>query len=873
MGLLMLEHDNALHNSVKKQGMHGAGLLSSQPRKFVYATLLVWALFQLWYASPLPFIFNFFIINDTEARSMHLAVPLSLVILTLPFFKRHHSHNSNRPKGRRRKRVTFMNMVIGFICMFCAGYFFFFYDSLATRPGLPNNTDLVVACLGLVFLLEAARRVLGSMLVIVALLFMLYAFIGPYMPDVIAHKGASFTKAMNHYWLTTEGVFGIALGISNSLVFMFVLFGALLESAGGGNYFIRCAYALMGKFKGGPGKAAVAASALTGMISGSSTANVVTTGTFTIPLMRKMGFSAEKAGAVEVASSTNGQLMPPVMGAAAFLMAEYIGISYLDVIKHALLPAFISYLALAYIIHLEASKLGLQGMSKNITRSLTAKLMMLLAGFLIMIIVGFITYYGIGWIKVMAGDFAFIFIIALLLVAYVFLVRMSCSVPELPTDLNIVDIPPVFKTVPAGCYYILPIVVLMWCLIVERLSPSLSAFWASCFLLFIALTHWPLKGFFRQIKTADYSFKRGFYDACNGLVYGARNMIPIAIATATAGIIVGTVTLTGVGFVLTELIEIMSGGSLILVLVFTAIISLILGMGLPTTANYIVVSTLMAPVIVHLGTQNGLVVPLIAAHLFVFYFGILADDTPPVGLAAYAAAGISGGDPVKTGLQGFSYDIRTAILPFVFLFNTDLLLIDVHGLWHIALIVMASLIAMFAFCAAIQRYFITKNHHWETLALVLISVTLFRPDLFWDRYFPPVVEFPAQQLESIVNNTTSDTQIKVRVSGENFSSGLLYEKVLTLPLTGASDNSSRLFNSGLELRKENGALFIDNVEFDSQAQKAGFDFDQQILSIQTLSDRPSKYYMYIPALLLLLCVFYLQQRRSFALSHASPAFQ
>ena len=303
-------------------------------KKILFFVPLVWTLFQLWYASPLPFIFNIFVINDTEARAIHLAFAIFLSYTAYPSFKK-----------SPRDYIPVQDWVIALIGAFCAAYLFIFYEALSERPGLPTRFDLIVGVVGLILLLEATRRALGPPLMVVASVFIIYTFGGAYMPEVISHKGASLVKGMSHYWLGTEGVFGVALGVSTGMVFMFVLFGSLLESAGAGNYFIRTAFAGLGHLRGGPAKAAVISSGLTGLVSGSSIANVVTTGTFTIPLMRKVGFTAEKAGAIEVACSTNGQLMPPVMGAAAFLMVEYVGISYVEVIKHAFLPAIISYIA------------------------------------------------------------------------------------------------------------------------------------------------------------------------------------------------------------------------------------------------------------------------------------------------------------------------------------------------------------------------------------------------------------------------------------------------------------------------------------------------------------------------------------------------
>ena len=314
------------------------------PAKVLFAVPLVWSLFQLWYASPLPFLLRFGVLNDTEARAIHLAFSIFLTFAAYPALK-----------SSPRRHVPIQDWVFAVAGAFAAAYLYLFYEALSDRAGAPETFDLVVAVAGMLLLLEATRRALGPPLMVVASVFLIYTFFGPYMPEVIAHKGASLSKTMSHQWLSTEGVFGIALGVSTSFVFLFVLFGALLDKAGAGGYFIRVAFSMLGHMRGGPAKAAVVSSGMTGLISGSSIANVVTTGTFTIPLMKRVGFPSEKAGAVEVASSTNGQLTPPIMGAAAFLMVEYVGVSYVEVIKHAFLPAIISYIALVYIVHLEAA--------------------------------------------------------------------------------------------------------------------------------------------------------------------------------------------------------------------------------------------------------------------------------------------------------------------------------------------------------------------------------------------------------------------------------------------------------------------------------------------------------------------------------------
>ncbi len=819
------------------------------PKKVLFFVPLAWTLFQLWYASPLPFMFNILVLNDTEARAVHLAFAIFLSFTAFPTFKRSPT-----------RYIPVQDWALGLVGAFCASYLYIFYASLATRPGNPTTTDLVVAAVGLVLLLESTRRALGPPLMVVAAVFILYTFGGQYMPDVIAHKGASLSKGMSHYWLGTEGVFGVALGVSTSMVFMFVLFGALLEAAGAGNYFIRTSFAALGHLRGGPAKAAVVSSGLTGLVSGSSIANVVTTGTFTIPLMKKVGFKAEKAGAIEVACSTNGPLMPPVMGAAAFLMVEYVGISYIDVIKHAFLPAVISYIALVYIVHLEASKMGLEGMRRAVVRSFRQRLLSFLFTVLSLIIIGGITYYGLGWIKTVAGGATIYIVIVLLAAAYTLLLWVSCRVPELEISHEIKELPPLRETAQSGLYFLLPIVVLMWCLVVERLSPALSAYWATVLMIVILLTQRPMKGFFRKIRGEQFTFGHGFTDLIDGMVAGARNMIGIGVATAAAGIVVGTVTLTGIGLVMTEFVEFISGGNLMLILIFTAVISLILGMGLPTTANYIVVSTLMAPVIVDLGAQNGLIVPLIAVHLFVFYFGILADDTPPVGLAAFAAAGISGGDPIQTGIQGFIYDIRTAVLPFMFIFNTQLLMIGIDHWYHLLVVIVAAVMAMIAFAAATQGYFLTRSRIWETAALLLVALILFRPGLIWDEVFPPLIEEPPGQLEQWVGEMDPGSALRLELKGEKLS-GKVFTKTIMLTIGDEPTGAERLQGVGFETREEDGRVFVDNVMFASAAEKAGIDFDQEILNIQIPARRLPKEFMYIPAAVLYCLVWLIQLRR------------
>lgn len=820
----------------------------------------VWALFQLWYASPLPFILNFGIINDTEARSIHLAFAIFLAFTAYPAMK-----------SSPRDHVPLVDWVFAFAGAFSAAYLFLFYNELANRAGAPITFDTAVAVTGMLLLLEATRRSLGPPLMIVAGVFLLYTFAGPHMPDIIAHKGASLTKTMSHQWLTTEGVFGVAVGVSTSFVFLFVLFGSLLDKAGAGNYFIKVAFSLLGHMRGGPAKAAVVASGLSGLVSGSSIANVVTTGTFTIPLMKRVGFPATKAGAVEVAASTNGQLTPPIMGAAAFLMVEYVGIPYIEVIKAAILPALISYVALIYIVHLEACKAGMEGLPRRHKPTMAQSLFSFMTVVMGIIFLSFAVYYGIGWTKDVFGGAATVVLGIMTIAVYVGLVKYSTKYPELEIDdpdSELIELPAPGPTAKAGLYFLLPIVVLVWCLTVERFSPGLSAFWATLFMIFIVVTQRPLQAFFKQHDSVSNAVKQGFMELFDGMVAGSRNMIGIGVATAAAGIVVGTVTLTGIGLVMTEFVEFISGGNIMLMLVFTALISLILGMGLPTTANYIVVSTLMAPVIVTLGAQNGLIVPLIAVHLFVFYFGILADDTPPVGLAAFAAAAIAKADPIKTGIQGFTYDIRTAILPFMFIFNTQLLLIGVDTFGHLLITIFSATTAMLVFSAATQGFWLTKSKWYETIGLLLITFTLFRPGFWWDMVYPAIEEVSPVKIEEVLAELPVGKDLRLRVEGETLD-GDFQTKIVQLPFAeDAISGAERLASIGLELRVEDDSTVVDMVTFDSAAEKSGIDFDWKILMVERPLDRPAKELVFIPTLLLLLGIALCQRRR---IKHAATA--
>lgn len=889
--------------------------------KFILIVALIWSLFQLWIASPLPFALGVGVMNDTETRAIHLAFALFLAFMAYPaerspfqlvlgvgipalmvllFFE---GAKAGVPVwwipviglfivaaillGSPKSWIPPWEWLLALVAAATALYIFVNYDAIAGRVGNPNMLDYVVSVAGLILLLEATRRSLGPALMIVASVFLIYTFLGPYMPDIISHKGNSLSEVINHQWITTEGVFGIALGVSSSFVFLFVLFGALLDKAGAGNYFIQVAFSLMGHFRGGPAKAAVVSSAMTGLISGSSIANVVTTGTFTIPLMKKVGFSSEKAGAVEVASSVNGQIMPPVMGAAAFLMVAYVNIPYPEVVKHAFVPATISYIALVYIVHLEAVKMDMKGLPRATPpRPLTGYLILALSIILGAVLLYWVITLTMGWIRPTFGANSPYVVFALVTAAYIALLWVASREEPLTIDdpnAPVTSLPLPGPTIRSGLYFLLPVIVLIYALMVDRLSPGLSAFWAVTYMIFILLTQRPLMLLMRgedRTGNADMgaSLKSSLADLVDGLISGARNMIGIGIATATAGIIVGAVSQTGVGSSLANVVEVISGGNLLAILGLTAILSLFLGMGLPTTANYIVVSALLAPVIVTLGQQNGLIVPLIAVHLFVFYFGIMADVTPPVGLASFAAAAVSGGDPIRTGVVAFGYSLRTAALPFLFIFNTDLLLIDLarvpHGLgieggwaetaiiWVYGIFIfITATIAMLLFAAATQGWFLTRNKIWESVLLILVAFAIFRPGFFMDYIYPPYTDLPPAQLEQALGDAPSGSALRLQIIDNSGLDGPV-ETIALLEVPEGADGAARMEALGLETITDGDKVIIDNVTFDSPAEEAGLDWDQEITMLRSPVDVPSKYWMYIPTLIVLALVVWMQRRRT-----------
>ena len=745
--------------------------------KIVAAIAIIWSLFQLWYASPFPFIFNIGMFKGLPARAIHLGFALLLAFLIFPI--------------SRGKKISAVDILISIVASFCCLYIYFFYDQLIDRGGVLLNItlgekinipiELIIGICGILILLEATRRVIGKPLAIIAIIFLLFSYFGQYAPDIISHGGLSLKRLVGFQWFDQEAIFGIPIGVSVDFIFLFVLFGALLETAGGGKYFLDLAFAMVGKMRGGPAKAAILGSGMTGLISGSSIANTVTTGTFTIPIMIKTGFSKEKAGAIEVSSSVNGQLMPPVMGAAAFVMASFIGVTYFEIVKHAFLPAIISYVALFYISHLEALKLNLKGMEEK-------------------------------------------------------------------------DVPNLKNTFLSGLHFLIPIFVLIYLLVYLRFTASYSIFYATVALIFVNLIN-------KLIKQPNFkdALKTWFNQTIVGFEKGAINMVGVGIAIATAGVIVGAVGSTGLSTNLIVVIESVAKDNVAILLFLTIILCLLLGMGLPTTANYVVVASLMAMVLVDVGNASGFIFPLIAVHLFVFYFGLMADVTPPVGLASYAAAAISGGDPLKTGIQAFWYSLRTAILPIVFLFNHELLLIGIQNIWHALLVIITSLIGILIFTSATQAWFINKMRWYEIVAFLLISLSFLRPDYVMDKFYPKFEYSPLQinNLEMVTLKPDNDVHIKVT---RNTDYGERY-KLFVIEKNSFDENYS-LKDYGISLVDQKGKTTIDTLDWKGLAKKDGMEMGDIIteFKIENL-DRPSKTIVYPFALILFLGFGYLNYRR------------
>lgn len=587
--------------------------------KIVAAIAIAFSIFQLYTAI-------FGVLDAQLQRGVHLGFGLALVFLLYPTCK-----------SWSRHKLHPFDLLLAVLGAAAPAYIIYEYQNLVLRAGTVSDMDLAVGIIGIILVIEAARRVVGIPMVCVVLVFIAYAFAGPYMPGVLAHRGLTPAQLVSHLYFTTEGIFGIPLGVSSTFIFLFILFGAYLESTGLGKFFIDIANAIAGWASGGPAKVAVLSSGLMGTVSGSSVANVVGTGSLTIPMMKKLGYHKDFAGAVEAAASTGGQLMPPVMGAAAFLMAEFVGVPYIDIVKAAIIPALLYFAGVWLGVHFEAKRSNLKGIPRS-------------------------------------------------------------ELPKIGTLLR------------ERGHLALPLVVIVY-LLVSGYTPMRAALVA--IILSILCSALRKSTRMKPIEIVE------------GLEKGARNVLGVLVACAAAGIIIGVVTKTGVGLKLASGLLELSGGMLLPTMFFTMITAIILGMGVPTTANYVITSTIAAPALVQMG------VPVLAAHMFVFYFGIIADVTPPVALAAYAGAGISGGNALKTGVNASKLAIAAFIIPYIFVLSPVILMVEGTPLDLISATVTA-LIGMVSLSSALIGFLADKCNLLERLLLVAGGLLMIQPGIVTD---------------------------------------------------------------------------------------------------------------------------------------------
>lgn len=565
--------------------------------KVISAIAITFSIFQLYTAL-------YGVLDAQLQRAVHLGFGLALIYLLYPTCK-----------SWSRDKLHPLDFVLSILGAATPAYILISYHELVLRAGAINSIDMAVGCLGVLLVIEATRRVVGIPMVLVALVFLVYAFVGPYAPGVLAHRGLSLKELIGHLYFTTEGIFGIPLGVSSTFIFLFILFGAYLEATGLGKFFIDIANAIAGWASGGPAKVAVLSSGLMGTVSGSSVANVAGTGSFTIPMMKKLGYHKNFAGAVEAAASTGGQLMPPVMGAAAFLMAEFVGVPFLEVVKAATIPACLYFAGVWIGVHLEAKRNNLKG---------------------------------------------------------------------IPRD----QLPKAWVLFKERGHLAIPLIVIIY-LLVSGYTPMKAALWA----IFLSIS----------VSMLRKSTRMKPIEIVRGLEKGARGVLGVLVACASAGIIIGVVTKTGVGLKLASALLDLSGGLLLPTMFFTMITAIILGMGVPTTANYVITSTIAAPALVQMG------IPVLAAHMFVFYFGIIADVTPPVALAAYAGSAISGGNALKTGVNASKLAIAAFLIPYIFVASPVLLMIDATPgalIWATG----TALVGMIGLSGAMIGYLIAPIH-------------------------------------------------------------------------------------------------------------------------------------------------------------------
>lgn len=540
-------------------------------------------------------------------------------------------------KGSRRDVVPWYDILLALISAAAYFYLVINFDTIVKQAGSYTDMNVFVAIVALLCLFELCRRAIGLPILIIAIVFIVYALFGGLIPGFFGNRGFTFQRVAIQLYYTTEGIFGTPLGVCATFIFLFILLGAFLEKTGVGKFFIDISNSIAGWATGGPAKVAVIASALQGMISGSSVANTVGSGSFTIPMMKKMGYKADFAAAVEAAASTGGQIMPPIMGAAAFLMAEVTGIQYSSIVAASIIPAVLYFTGVALMVHFEAKKLGLMGIPRA-------------------------------------------------------------------------ELPKFWDLMLKRGYLLIPMLVIIGCLIIG-FTPSRAALFSIISALLVSF-------FSKETRITPAKF-------FSALEKSTHNIVGIAVACAVSGIIVGMVTLTGVGVKLASGLLSISGGVVILALFLTMIACLILGMGAPTTATYVIMAAITAPIVVQLG------VPVLAAHLFVFYFGIVADITPPVALAAYAGSAISGSKPLKTGVTATRLAITAFIIPYIFCLSPQMLMIDAT-IGEVILVVATAILGMVGISSGMERFLLHKTNLFETLLLIGGGLTLIIPGLVTD---------------------------------------------------------------------------------------------------------------------------------------------
>lgn len=734
--------------------------------KFCVMFSLLWALYQLIIASPLRdviaqlFLGASVIFDSSLVSVMHLGFAFLLSFIMFPFIK--------KPKYFS-KPASFIDYIITICAVSCILYLVIFFPKLVLRAGDPTIIDAVIAFIGVLCLFIAVCKVVNITMASVVFVFLLYCYYGPYMPWLLAHSAKSVKTIVVYQWFSSEGVFGVALGASSSFIYLFVLFGALLDKIGGGKFFVKLSFILLKGIKGGAAKVAVLSSCIMGMISGSSVANTMAVGSLTIPIMKNAGLSANRAGAIEVSAGVNGQIIPPIMGAAAFLMAELLSVPYAQIVKYATIPAFLIFLNLFYFVHLEVMKIDDTAGQVIVKRKY--RTLVLFGKFCIVVcclVVGFVLLYSFmygctisygnsvfvfsGIIKFFGESNAFYIKILIILLVYFLILKYQSTMiikngklVDYTNDNEVND--SIYDVLVSGLHYFLPLVILIWCLIIEKLSATLSSYWSIMFLMFIALTQDSMRSYLTGNKSkVTFCIKQGLDSIFNAMIMASNNMISIAIATAAAGIIVGSVMLTGIGNNLTEIVVNFSGGSVLFALLLTGVISLVLGMGMPTTACYLVVATLIAPVLYDIMLLKGIVVPLVSIHLFCLYFGLMADITPPVGLASYAAAVIAGGDPIKIGIRGMFYSVRTIILAMLIVFNPCLIMYKGCSIYDIVQTFFLTMFGMFMLVSAMQGYFMVKNKLYETILLFFISLCFLCPNFVVDILHKKYVVIQGQEI-------------------------------------------------------------------------------------------------------------------------------